>query len=394
MVPAFRLKTRVHEFWVHKFQFIPNFLSQKFIEITAVEATTMRRYLALATILFATFFIATSSNAQSITLDLPRDSQHAKVIQRVGVTDITINYHRPLVKGRKIWGGIVPNGEVWRAGANENTTIEFTDPVTVEGKPLAKGIYGLHMIPTENEWTIIFSKTSSAWGSFTYNQSEDALRVTVKPQPAEMKEALAYEVDNVTPTSATIILRWEKVAVPFKIDVSTNELVVQSLHAQMRGLAQYTWDGWDDAATYFFTNKYNLDEALKDEDRSIAVEERFDNLMNKSRILDAMNRKDDATAARNKALGMANIIQLHTYGRQLQQQGKQEEAFAIYRTNIQKNPTHWLVRTEAARLAVAKGDYDGAVKEMKLAQAAAPDPNKSIIEGLVKRLEDKQDINK
>jgi hypothetical protein len=394
MVPAFRLKTRVHEFWVHKFQFIPNFLSQKFIEITAVEATTMRRYLALATILFATFFIATSSNAQSITLDLPRDSQHAKVIQRVGVTDITINYHRPLVKGRKIWGGIVPNGEVWRAGANENTTIEFTDPVTVEGKPLAKGIYGLHMIPTENEWTIIFSKTSSAWGSFTYNQSEDALRVTVKPQPAEMKEALAYEVDNVTPTSATIILRWEKVAVPFKIDVSTNELVVQSLHAQMRGLAQYTWDGWDDAATYFFTNKYNLDEALKDEDRSIAVEERFDNLINKSRILDAMNRKDDATAARNKALGMANIIQLHTYGRQLQQQGKQEEAFAIYRTNIQKNPTHWLVRTEAARLAVAKGDYDGAVKEMKLAQAAAPDPNKSIIEGLVKRLEDKQDINK
>ena len=354
----------------------------------------MRRYLALAAVLFATFLIATTSNAQSVTLNLPRDSQHAKVIQRVGITDITINYHRPLVKGRKVWGGIVPYGEVWRAGANENTTIEFTDPVTVEGKPLAKGIYGLHMIPTDNEWTIIFSKTAAAWGSFTYNQSEDALRVTVKPHAAEMKEALAYEVDDVTPTSATITLRWEKIAVPFKVDVSTNEIVAQSLHAQLRGLAQYTWDGWDDAATYLFTNKVNMEEALKDEDRSIAVEERFDNLMNKSRILDAMNRKDDATAARNKALGMANIIQLHGYGRQLQQQGKQEEAFAIFRTNIQKNPNHWLVRTEAARLAVAKGDYDGAVKEMKLAQAAAPEPNKPQIAGLVKRLEDKQDINK
>jgi hypothetical protein len=384
MVPAFRLKLGL----------TLKFLFQYFFEITAVEATTMRRYLALAAVLFATFLIATTSNAQSVTLNLPRDSQHAKVIQRVGITDITINYHRPLVKGRKVWGGIVPYGEVWRAGANENTTIEFTDPVTVEGKPLARGIYGLHMIPTDNEWTIIFSKTAAAWGSFTYNQSEDALRVTVKPHAAEMKEALAYEVDDVTPTSATITLRWEKIAVPFKVDVSTNEIVAQSLHAQLRGLAQYTWDGWDDAATYLFTNKVNMEEALKDEDRSIAVEERFDNLMNKSRILDAMNRKDDATAARNKALGMANIIQLHGYGRQLQQQGKQEEAFAIFRTNIQKNPNHWLVRTEAARLAVAKGDYDGAVKEMKLAQAAAPEPNKPQIAGLVKRLEDKQDINK
>ncbi|HWF02369.1 MAG TPA: DUF2911 domain-containing protein [Candidatus Angelobacter sp.] len=354
----------------------------------------MRRYLALATVLFATLFTANRSNAQSFVLDLPRDSQHAKIMQRVGITDITINYHRPLVKGRKVWGGLVPYGEVWRAGANENTTIEFTDPVTVEGKPLAKGIYGLHMLPTENDWTIIFSKAATAWGSFTYNQSEDALRVTVKPHAADMKEALAYEVDDVTPTSATITMRWEKIAVPFKVDVNTNEIVAQNLHAQLRGLGQYTWEGWDDAATYFLTNKYNLEEALKDEDRSIAVEERFDNLITKSRILEAMNRKDDATVARNKALEMGSIIQLHSYGRQLQQQGKQEEAFAIFRTNIQKSPTNWLVRTETARIAVAKGDYDGAVKEMKLAQASAPDQNKATIETLLKRLEAKQDINK
>jgi len=354
----------------------------------------MRRSIALSPVFIAIFFVATLGHAQSAMLDLPRDSQHAKVIQRVGITDITINYHRPLVKTRKVWGGLVPYGQVWRAGANENTTIEFTDPVSVEGKPLAKGIYGLHMLPTENEWTVIFSKIASAWGSFTYNESEDALRVTVKPQTAEMKEALAYEVDDVTPSSAVITLRWEKVAVPFKVEVNTNEIVAQNLHVQLRGLSQYTWDGWDDAATYFLTNKYNLEEALKYEDRSIGVEERYDNLMNKSRILDALNRKEDSTVARNKALGMASITQLHTYGRQLQLAGKQDEAFAVFRTNIKKDPNHWLVRTEAARLAVAKGDYDGATKEMKLALAAAPDPAKSTIEGFLKRLEAKQDINK
>jgi tetratricopeptide (TPR) repeat protein len=209
-----------------------------------------------------------------------------------------------------------------------------------------------------------------------------------------MKEALAYEVDDVTPNSAVITLRWEKLAVPFKVEVNTHEIVAQNLHSQLRGLAQYTWDGWDDAANYLLANKYDLEEALKYEDRSIGVEERYDNLMNKSRILDAMNRKDEATVARNKALGMASIVQLHTYGRQLQLAGKQDEAFAVYRNNIKKDPNHWLVRTEAARLAVAKGDYDSATKEMKLALAAAPDPAKPTLEGFVKRLEAKQDINK
>jgi tetratricopeptide (TPR) repeat protein len=354
----------------------------------------MRRNFALTPVFIAVVFAATLGHAQSAVLDLPRDSQHAKVIQRVGITDITINYHRPLVKGRKVWDGLVPYGQVWRAGANENTTIEFTDAVSIEGKPLAKGIYGLHMLPTENEWTVIFSKAATAWGSFTYNQSEDALRVTVKPQAGEMREALGYDFDEVTPNSAVVTMRWEKIAVPFKVEVNTSEIVAQNLHSQLRGLAQYTWDGWDDAATYFLTNKYNLEEALKYEDRSIGVEERYDNLMNKSRILDALNRKEDATVARNKALGMASITQLHTYGRQLQLAGKQDEAFAVFRTNIKKDPNHWLVRTEAARLAVAKGDYDGATKEMKLAVAAAPDQAKPTLDGLVKRLEAKQDINK
>ncbi len=136
------------------------------------------------------------SLAQSFVLDLPLPSQRAEITQRIGITDITISYHRPLVNDRKIWGGLVPYGKVWRAGANENTTIAFSDPVRIEGKPLDRGTYGLHMIPNADEWIIIFSKNSTSWGSFTYDQAEDALRVTAQPKAAEMHNALTYDFDS------------------------------------------------------------------------------------------------------------------------------------------------------------------------------------------------------
>src|ERR1700751_2795340 len=148
--------------------------------------------------------VAVAGRPQSIVAALPRPSQHAEVVQRIGVTDITINYSRPLVNGRKVFGGLEAYGKVWRAGANENTTIAFSDPVTIEGKPLDSGIYGLHMIPGENEWTVIFSKANASWGSFTYDQKEDALRVTVKPQASEFTEALTYEFDDLKPDSSVI----------------------------------------------------------------------------------------------------------------------------------------------------------------------------------------------
>ena len=145
------------------------------------------RTVVLALLLFS---VPAAVRAQSALMNLPRASQHAVLTQRIGITDITINYSRPLVNGRKVWGGLVPYGQPWRSGANENTTISFSDPVTIEGQPLAAGTYGLHMIPTENEWTIAFSKMNSAWGSFSYDQAEDALRVTVKPSATDFHDAL------------------------------------------------------------------------------------------------------------------------------------------------------------------------------------------------------------
>ena len=338
--------------------------------------------------------VVSLGHAQTLMLDLPRQSQHAIVTQRIGITDITVNYHRPLANGRPIWGKLVPYGQVWRAGANENTTLTFTDPVMIEGQPLEKGTYGLHMIPGENQWTVIFSKMSIAWGSFTYKQDEDALRVTVKPQTAELHDALTYDFDDVKPDSTVITMRWDKVAVPFKVSVKVNAIVEASIQRQIRGMNQYYWEGWDDAANYFLTSKTNLDEALKDEDKSIQTEERFDNLMNKSLILAALGRKEDASGFRNKAIEKASAQQLYFYGRQLQGEKKQEEAFALYRTNAKKYPGEWTSHVGMARVYSGQGDFDNAVKEMQTALTAAPDSNKSNLEGYVKRLQSKDDINR
>src|SRR5271167_4555163 len=190
------------------------------------------------------------SPAQSFVLDLPLQSQRAEISQRIGITDITISYHRPLVNDRKVWGNLVPYGKVWRAGANENTTITFSDPVQIEGKPLDRGTYGLHMIPNADEWTIIFSKNSTSWGSFTYDPAEDALRVTVKPKASDMHNALTYDFDDLQADSAVVEMSWEKVAVPFKVSVDVHPLVEADLKRQLRNLSQYTWISWDDAANY------------------------------------------------------------------------------------------------------------------------------------------------
>jgi tetratricopeptide (TPR) repeat protein len=266
--------------------------------------------------------------------------------------------------------------------------------VTIEGKPLPKGTYGLHMIPGENECTIIFSRNFTSWGSFTYDQAEDALRVTVKPQSTDFHEALTYDFDDVTPDSSVVTLRWEKVAVPFKVGVNTHEIVTANLHGQLRGLSQYSWEGWDDAANYLLQEKIDLDEALKYSDRSIQTEARYDNNMTKAQVLDALGRKDEATTARNKALTMANAIQMHSYARQLQMGGKADEAFTIYRENAKKNPDQWIVHAGLARMYSAQGDFANAAKEMNTAAAGAPDGQKQPLQAFAKRLEAKEDINK
>ena len=336
---------------------------------------------------------AASVSAQTV-LNLPRPSQAASVSQRVGITDISIEYSRPLVKGRKIWGGVVPYDQVWRAGANENTTINFSDPVTIENQSLPAGSYGLHMIPHDKNFTIIFSKTSTAWGSFTYDAGEDALRVTAKTSPADFREALSYEFDELQPDSVVVSLRWERLAVSFRVAVDTRSVVSQNLEQQLRAWPRWMWQSWDEAATYLLECHGDLQVALSYADHSIQVEERFDNLLTKSQILNAMGHQDEAQQTRQKALSLASSQQLHNYGMSLIGAGRRDEAFEIFRINTQKHPDTLITHIELARLASARGDFKAAIEEVNAALKLATDLTRRNLENLRRRLENNEDINK
>ncbi len=329
---------------------------------------------------------------QIFGLWLPLASQRASVSQTIGVADVEIIYHRPSVNDREIWGGLVPLGQVWRTGANENTLISFSQDVTVQGEPLAAGVYGLHTIPGADEWQIIFSRDNTAWGSFSYDESQDALRVTARPEAAPHRELMTFSFDEVTADSAVAALHWEKVRVPLEIKVDAHAQTIASIEKQLKGLAQFNWVGWNQAASYALTNDLDLDRALAWVDNSIQAEERFDNLNLKSQILEKKGDVRQAAELHDRALAMANAGQLHNLGRQLLGQGKKEEALAIFERNVRQNPDAWFVEVGLARGYAALGRWDDAVESMKIAHGKAPEAQKAYIQGLVDRLERQESI--
>jgi hypothetical protein len=321
---------------------------------------------------------------QTVLLDLPRASQRAVVAQRIGVTDITIVYHRPLVNGRKIFGDVVPYSRVWRAGANDNTTIEFTDPVLVEGQAVPAGRYGLHAVPGENEWTIILSKNATSWGSFSYDPNEDQLRVKVTPRPGTFREALTYEFDDVKSAGATIALSWEKTVVPVAVSVDTKALTLAGLRRQMRHLAGYKPETYYEAALYCLDNEFNYDEALKWIDQAVAEgEERFENL----------GRTQDAKDLLAKALALASPQQKYGYGERLIREKQLAQAHAFFRDVTAASPDVWLNWYGLARVQARQGDRAAAKASLEKALDTAKLPaQKAGLRRMLERLAAGQDI--
>ncbi len=230
-------------------------------------------------------------------LDLPRPSPKATVSQTVGLTDITITYCRPSVKGRTIWGGLVPYDQVWRTGANEATTIMFSDDVTVEGTKLPAGTYGLFTVPGKDDWTVIFNKGAKQWGAYEYKQADDVLRIKVKPHAAEFHELLTFIFPSVSTDSATVAIVWEKLGVPFTVNYDTT--------AKVLAAARKAVDDWRlpyRAATFCLDNNVNLAEARGWMDKSIAMKETMYNLAGKARFLALDGKKADAIAMAKRAI--------------------------------------------------------------------------------------------
>jgi hypothetical protein len=332
---------------------------------------------------------------QTVLLDLPRVSQRAVLTQRVGLTDITITYHRPQAKGRKVFGNLVSYDRVWRAGANDNTVIEFTHPVTVEGQPLGAGRYGLHMVPGEQEWVVIFSTNSTSWGSFYYDKKEDALRVSVKPHPIAMRDTLRYEFDKLTPESTVVSMEWEQVAVPFTIAVASKEITLTALRNQMRHLPGYKSETYYEAAMYCLDNDFNYDEALRWVEQAIASNEaRFENLELKSQLLERLGRTKEAAEIHGQALSLATPQQKYMLGDRLLREGKLDEAERVFTEVSKANPEAFMHFYGLARLHVKRGNREAARKCLEQAMEHAPTPqNKAAMKRMLERLANGQTID-
>ncbi len=235
----------------------------------------------------------------------PRESTKQTLTQQVGDASLTIIYSRPNTKGRKVWDGLVPYGKVWRAGANEATIVEITQDVTINGKPLPAGKYSLHMIPTAGEWTLIFNKTWDQWGSFNYDEKQDALRVQTKPVPGDFFETMVFGVGDITTSTAKVFLRWEKLIVPFTVDIGDiHGRVLSQIRAAINSRQPADFRPVNQGASYVATFKLKdyYEEAIKWADSSISAGENFGNLSTKARILNEMGKIDEAVAVGQKAI--------------------------------------------------------------------------------------------
>lgn len=277
----------------------------------------------IRTIFFIVAIVLGVGSTEFAQVATPRESQRQEIVQTVGDAKVSIVYHRPNTKARKLWGCeaknlvpitnyeepcIVPNGQVWRTGANENTTIDFSRNVSINGQPLPAGKYGFHIIPGKVDWTLIFSKDNDKWGSFSYDQKNDALRVMVKPEKSSMQETLLYEFDDVTASSTRVNLRWEKIAVPFKVDIGDiHGRVLASIRDAIKNRKADDYRSMGQGANYIRTFKLsaNYNEALDWLDESIKAKETPGNLNSKAALLAQMGRFDEAVVLGEKALGMA-----------------------------------------------------------------------------------------
>lgn len=368
------------------------------------------------TLLCGASFLCMASQAlfAQITLTgLPSGGNKKAVVgERIGLTDVTIHYDRPGVKGRegKIWGALVPAGFIdqrfgsskaspWRAGANENTTFEFSTDVTIEGQKLPAGKYGFFIAWDSIEPTLIFSKNSTSWGSFYYDDKEDALRVKVKTRPAPAPvEWLKYEFMNETENSATVVLEWEKLMIPFTVQVDYINTQLESFRRELRTERGFFWLAWDQAAQWCLQRNVNLEQALQWTDSStgntFGGAKIFQPWATRAQILYKLGRNDEGDEVMKAAMPLAGMQDLHQYGRLLLQQKKPKEALEVFKLNYQKNPGQFTTLMGLTRGYSAMSDYKNALKYAKMALPLAPnEPNKVVVETAIKNLEAGKDIN-
>jgi len=358
--------------------------------------------------------------AQGLTTPPGGGNQRAVVTQYMGMASVTIDYNAPDVtspagedRTGKIWGQLVPWGIApnpfypgfgtaenmpWRAGSNQNTTITFSHDVEIEGEALAAGTYALFMAPGESEWTIIFNKNSSAWGSFFYDPSLDALKVQVQPEKTDyFREWLTYEFDDRQLDTAQAVLHWENLRVPFRISIPNQaELYHDIMAMELTGAAGFNFQNWMQASQWAAQQDAYHEDAILWADAAVTANTTFGTISNKAQILFQLGRTEEAMEVFDQAMEhpTANAVAVHMAARGLQAQGQLDTANIIFRKNYEKNPGEWPVDFGMARVYAQEGNFEKALEHARIAFERAPDgPQKQNLETQIGRLEKGENIN-
>ena len=337
-------------------------------------------------IAFALVLAYINVSAQGVTV--PRTaSPAAKVSQTIGISTVNINYSRPSVKSREVWGKLVPYGWTvqsfgaakdapWRAGANENTVIEFSHNATVEGKPVPAGSYGLFfVINPDNTGEVILSKEYQSWGSFWYDPSKDQLRAPIKIRDNAHTEMLTYDFVNLDKNSAELVLNWEKKQFPVKIQFAVDELVVANATQQLKGPTGFNWQGYASAAAYTLQNKVSMDQGLKWIDQAIAQEKRFGSLIVKAGLLKETGKPEESEKMKKEALTIANEGELNGYGYQLLGQNEYDKAIEVFKIATEKFPKSANAWDSLGEGYALKGDNKNAITSFKKSLSMNPAAN-------------------
>ena len=362
---------------------------------------------------------------QTLSTPPSGNNQKSSVTQFIGsLVTVTVDYSSPDVtsptgedRTGKIWGELVPYGlsdlsfgvgfgsgnpAPWRAGANESTVITFSHDVEIEGKSIAAGSYGLHLIPRETEpWTWIFTKNTDQWGSYSYDETDDVLRVDVQSEESEYHEWLTYEFDDRQAESALLALKWENLSIPMTITVPNyNDLYVKAFERELTGGAGFTYQNYVAASQFCLTNNTHLEKGLEWAEDAISAPfvgvSNFNTLQNKASILMALEKMTEAEETMMAAIKdpTATSLQIHQFGRQLITMDRKDKALEVFRYNYDRYDGAWPTHVGMARGLAAVGQYDEALKHAEIAVEEAPDEvNKKSMMDAVEKLKNKQDFN-
>ena len=321
-------------------------------------------------------------------ITIPRTPSPAAIVsQTIGISTVTVKYSRPAVKGREIWGALVPYGwnvqpfgagneAPWRAGANENTVVEFSHEAKVEGQQIPAGTYGLFfVINKDNTGEVVLSKDSRSWGSFFYDAKQDQLRSKIQLRTIPQTELLTYDFTNNTKNSSELVLNWEKKQFPVKIEFAVDNIVMANATEELKGTKGFTAQGFISAANYAVQNKVNYEQALKWIDQAIAQNNSFTALNVKAAILTQMGQTAEAEKINSDALPLATENELNSYGYQLLGEGKHDKAIEIFKLNTKRHPKSANTWDSLGEGYATKGDKKNAIINFKKSLSMNPPAN-------------------